>query len=349
MKLNAFETVAGSALSMALAASLGFVAVGCREDEPARPRDSGTTTMTDGGPVTMTDGGPVTMTDGGPGIDSGPGIDGGPVTDGGGGTDAGPRLDSGVPLAGDHLMISELGAEPNTNEFLEIWNPTASPIDLSDYYLSDNSSYTSIAAGTAWTPVSTHPETDFLARFPAGLMIGANEYLVIALNDGFESVHGGCPDLVANDTETPVDCGGGSVPAMRIPTNGGVAALTTGGRLSNDREMVVLFTWNGTVGDPLEDADYLTWGTAFEDGSRADKSAVSGYSADTAPAIQMPAPAPDYAAPDGYRSIERCSGEVGETTSGGNGIGGHDETSENLGVSFVVATTPTPGAANGCL
>jgi hypothetical protein len=47
-------------------------------------------------------------------------------------------------------------------------------------------------------------------------------------------------------------------------------------------------------------------------------------------------------------SIERCGVEAGETTMGGNGITGHDETSENFALSFVVQAMPTPGAVNGC-
>ena len=55
-------------------------------------------------------------------------------------------------------------------------------------------------------------------------------------------------------------------------------------------------------------------------------------------------PAPE-ASPE--LSISRCSAESGETQSGGNGVSGHDETSENLTATFKL-TTKTPGAPNTC-
>ena len=56
------------------------------------------------------------------------------------------------------------------------------------------------------------------------------------------------------------------------------------------------------------------------------------------------------AAPMPGQSIERCGAaqEGSEKASGGNGITGHDETSEPLDVTFKLATMPTPGVKNGC-
>jgi len=109
--------------------------------------------------------------------------------------------------------------------------------------------------------------------------------------------------------------------------------------------MLILFTWDGNTANVLKDVDYVTWGVMFENGTRVDKTGVAGYQPDTAPAMQNPAPAP----PNG-QSIERCSTmESGEKASGGNGISGHDETSEALGMSFTVQAMPTPGAKNACL
>ena len=138
-----------------------------------------------------------------------------------------------------------------------------------------------------------------------------------------------------------LSCNGGMVPAM-LATEAG--SITNSSNLSDSREMVVLFTWSGTVGQTLKDIDYVTWGSTFENGTRADKTGVAGYLADTAPAQQSGAPLHD---PLG--SIERCQFETGEDLSGGNGITGHDETSESLASSFVVAGTPSPGTKNGCL
>ena len=59
-------------------------------------------------------------------------------------------------------------------EFVEILNPTASPVDLSDYHLADNSAYHTVTAGP-WTPSGT-PQTDFLVQFPPATMLPAGRY-----------------------------------------------------------------------------------------------------------------------------------------------------------------------------
>lgn len=53
-------------------------------------------------------------------------------------------------------------------------------------------------------------------------------------------------------------------------------------------------------------------------------------------------------APGLDQSIERCGSETGERITGGNGITGHDETSERMDMSFRVQMTPTPGVASAC-
>ena len=37
-------------------------------------------------------------------------------------------------LAQDHLLISEFVVTPTAGEFIEIYNPTASAVDLTNYY-----------------------------------------------------------------------------------------------------------------------------------------------------------------------------------------------------------------------
>ena len=77
----------------------------------------------------------------------------------------------------EHLLISEVATQPGEAEFIEIWNPGVNAVDLSIYYMSDNSAYYGIAAGMAWAPGGT-PETDFLFGFPPGTMIGGGEVLI---------------------------------------------------------------------------------------------------------------------------------------------------------------------------
>jgi hypothetical protein len=174
--------------------------------------------------------------------------------------------------------------------------------------------------------------------------------LVIAADPGFEAEYGNCPDLILASNGKALSCGSGSVPAMTIPKNGSVGNKS-GSLISNDREMIVLFSWDGSA-STVKDVDYVTWqaaGATFDDNTRIDKTSVSGYQADTARASQKPA-VPSAAADAGaVVAIERCGIENGETLSGGNGITGHDETSEDMGASFQPDSTPSPGTKNGCL
>ncbi len=238
----------------------------------------------------------------------------------------------------DHLVINEVVVAGNEDEFVEIHNPTATAVALDDYYLSDNSTYVDVASGAAWDPITNNPGTDFLARFPAGATIPAGGYLVIGFDPGYEASWGGCPDYFV--ATAPISCNGQMVPVLEQTDKG---SITDGSNLSNMREMLVLFTWTGDTNDTLQDVDYVTWGDMFEAGSRADKSAVMGYQADTPVDMQSGAPVPGAGS-----SIERCGPEVGETLTGGNGLTGHDETSEVLASSFFVEAAPTPGAANVC-
>ena len=247
----------------------------------------------------------------------------------------------GASPGGSHLLISELGVSPSGGEFIEIWNPTNVAVDLSDIYVSDNSSYTSMAAGQPWSPVTNNPGTDFLARFPPNTVLAPNQVFVIAGSPDFEMQFTRCPDFILA-TSAP-SCSFGVIQPMVAPALGGIGDKA-GNLLSNDREMVVLFRWDGKS-STVEDIDYLTWGTAFEDATRADKTTVPGYAPDTPRAQQKPA----SAAPQGM-SIERCNAdEPGEKTSGGNGITGHDETSEDFGAAFAKPSTPSPGLKNACL
>ncbi len=257
--------------------------------------------------------------------------------EGGGGTGgSSSSTGGGTPVGGNHLLIDEVSAEPTTAEFIEIFNPSNEAVSLGDVYLSDNATYHTITDGT-WDPVTDNPGTDWIAQFPAGSSIAAGGRIVVAGRNATAEALGVCPDY---SWAQAFDCGG---ELMEEPVDGGFPDPTDGvGHLSDSREMVVLFRWSGNAGDPVEDLDYVTWGAEFEEGTRVDKTGVDGYVADTAPASQRPATEADQ-----ETSISRCAAESDETQSGGNGVDGHDETSENLGASFE-QTTKTPGAANAC-
>lgn len=256
-----------------------------------------------------------------------------------GSTTTGSGTGGSTPGA-DHILISEVGVAPDGGEFIEIWNPTGAAVDLSNYYLSDNGTYHGIAAGMPFNPPLATPGTDFLVQFPAGTMLPADGVIVIAAHAAFETQFSKCPDYILSSTA--LTCTNGTAKAMVIPTNGAIGAMAG---LSNQREMVILFRWMpGTT--KVEDVDYVTWGGMVDAETRVDKTAVTGYKPDTAPNSQTPAPTPMAG-----QSIERCGPtlEAGEKTTGGNGLTGHDETSEALDTTFKVQTTPTPGVKNTCL
>lgn len=214
---------------------------------------------------------------GGASTSTGTGGDGGSVTSSGtGGSSTGGTMSTGgtggsggMAAPPDHLVISELGTAPAGGEFIELYNPTNAAVDLSNYYLSDNSVYHGIASGQAWTPMGT-AGTDFLAQFPAGTMLAPGAALVIASDAAFETVFSKCPDFILSDT--PLTCTNGTAAAMIVPTNGGIGDQA-GSMLSNEREMVILFQWDGAAAT-VKDVDYVTWGTMFDDATRVDKTEI---------------------------------------------------------------------------
>ncbi|MDZ7308627.1 MAG: endolytic transglycosylase MltG, partial [candidate division KSB1 bacterium] len=257
-------------------------------------------------------------------------------------------LGPAVPAFGqsDHLLISEFVVTPTDGEFIEIFNPTFSTIDLSNYYLTDdvstgNPDYVKVVNGAGALTVANF---DFLAKFPDGASIAPGGVKVVAFTGaGFKTRYGVAPDYEVLGTDTTI--------ADMI----GIAVSGTAG-LTNDRETIVLFTWDG-VSDLVQDVDYVVWGdksTAVDksglaiDGPDADSN-PSSYKNDTPVASQTAVNADndvDSAPHDNGSSAARNAPEAGEKLSSGNGITGHDETSENFsfaGGSWTEDNTPTPG------
>jgi len=268
--------------------------------------------------------------------------------------------DAGGPGGGDGLLISEVSTQPNSDEYVEIYNPTDTEIDLSNVYLTDNSAYTRFAAGMMWSPDGT-PGTDWLIGFPSGATLGAGAVAMIAF--GSSTRPGGmagvrdldfemrddfvrCPDFMATGFDGAEDdeirCGGAAIPLMRNPMNAG-AGNNAGQMISNSREMVMLFQWTGGL---VEDLDYVIWGSDTDSATRVDKTMVAGYQPDTAIATQNTnAPTP----PSGTTALVRCdSSEPSEVTTGGNGPTGHDETSEGFSSAWMESTR-SAGTLNPCL
>jgi len=156
----------------------------------------------------------------------------------------------------------------------------------------------------------------------------------------FLATYGKAPDFelrplanqAADDPTVP------NMDAVAGASIGASASLTDGG------EPVVLFFYRG--GDLVSDVDYVFYGAPSTANQVVDKTGVvvasSGYRPDTVTAAQHPAVAPGEGA-----SLHRCVyAEAGETVSFGNGISGHDETSEDARAAFVLgplSTDRTPG------
>jgi cysteine-rich repeat protein len=246
-------------------------------------------------------------------------------------------------LPAGHLLLTEMVTRPAGAEFVEILNPTSFAIALSDYWLSDSHLYYDIASGT----FGTASGSDFAARFPDGAELLPGRYAVVALGNAsggaqsFAATYGKAPDYELRPTANQA-ADDPAVPNMVAAGTsiGANASLTDGG------EPLILFSYRG--GDLVSDVDYLFYGTPSTSNQMVDKTGVSrgasSYRPDTPVGAQHAT-----AAPSESGSIHRCVyAESKETTTSGNGIAGHDETSEDFTASFAIGTTTaarTPGAA----
>jgi uncharacterized protein len=269
---------------------------------------------------------------------------------GGGGTidggelvaDAAGRPDAEVAPAAGHLLLSEVNAVSGgarSSEFIEIFNPTAAPVALDDYYLADDDDYFRLPAaiGSGGT-LALDPLNDFVVRFPAGTTIEPGGVLVIGLDrDGFDTAFGRPPDLAIG--------GGAGTQAMVLVFGSASPSLTDSG------EGVVLFRWDG-ASDLVTDVDMFLAGNMPSAGNLlADKTGqqVDGPDADATPSTYLPDAAtivPTQKRTKVGESYQRIALEGDhELRGGGNGVGGDDETSENTRLTWQSESfgAPTPG------
>ena len=268
----------------------------------------------------------------------------------------------GNALTANHLIISEIQTlnndvvpRPLCSEFIEIVNPTGSAIDLSEVYLSDaiyapgNQFYYRIAEGDpSGATVGGGAFNDFHARFPAGYSIAPGDTVVISIggSTGFENAYGWLPDFELFEDGAVPD----QVPELLEVFPGSIAAGLAGGdnnpSLTDSSESVVLYTWDG-INDLVQDLDFAFWGTSTT--ILFDKTGVtigSGtYQADTPVSSQDRISS--LALFFGQSYMRHSADEGTEIDMGGNGISGHDETSENLGTTWEVAAAANPGMQPG--
>ncbi len=222
-----------------------------------------------------------------------------------------------------NLLLSELQVFDTAVQYIEYYNPTPQTVTLENTYLADYNTYYEITQGTV-----TLDPSDFLVKFPDGATMGGNGYGVVMLGDGttFQTAHGFPPDFDLSPADTVSTAMSGTYTPMS--------------RVGPLEEMVVMFVWDGSA-PRVYDIDYLVFGnTALG----MDKSSVVGYAMETSPVMQSLMP-PTFTG----RSYQRCDFSEGtERKNSGNGLSGHDETSENLFDTFRPGL-PTPRATNDCL
>ncbi|MCH8125827.1 lamin tail domain-containing protein [candidate division KSB1 bacterium] len=272
-------------------------------------------------------------------------------------------LGASLSFGQGHLLITEFAVTPTPGEFVEIYNPTPDSVDLSNYYITDA---TFAGGGTYYYNIVTGDGGgggfgDFNARFPAGAKIGPGEYQTIAiLGDSlFFDQYNVLPtyELYEDGSNFASD-----VPDMLEATAGSIDDNHAGnvqfGALSTG-EVLILYYWDG-VSDLVKDVDYVVWQDKAEavdktgvsiDGPDAGEE-TSTYAADTAIADQTTVNADndgDGNAHDSDKSAQRVLPvEDLENWTGGNGITGHDETSENTswkGGIWSINAPATPNAA----
>ncbi len=257
-----------------------------------------------------------------------------------------PSPNSGVPVQPPEIvLLSEIVVTPTDGEFIEIHNPTSETVDLSNYYLTDA---TYASGGVYYYNIVTGANAggggygDFHARFPDGATIAPGEYQTIAIagSDAFEATYGVAPTYELYEDGGSAD----AIPDMREALPGSINGQ---GSLSNSGEVVVLYYWDGTT-DLVTDIDYAVWGDKAEavsktgvsiDGPDAD-STPSTYVADTAIGDQDVIATGAHPSGSSFQRIDPTEGT--EHKTGGNGVNGHDETSENLSVTWATAA-PSPG------
>jgi hypothetical protein len=275
---------------------------------------------------------------------------------------------------GTHLLISEVyaaagGGTGQGAEFIEIFNPTGDVIDLTNYHLADYTQdvtapatptqwYWLLPSGAGFGPAGGGTSSDFSVRFPVAT-IQPGQFLVIAF---YGDMNGFATQFANHVPAFALNNATGATQAMRVwdgvngtfnfqPGNAGTSIT-----LTDAGEPVFLFRWDGAANPPsdlITDVDVVGYGTTTAAGNNYMVS-KTGKSCDTPPGGNPTAFANETDAatqnarrvPAGAltRSVQRTNYlEATETKTAGNGVGGHDETSEDWSQNFTT-DTPTPGA-----
>jgi hypothetical protein len=235
-------------------------------------------------------------------------------------------------FAQDHLLLSEV-LVPSSSEagtaFIEIYNPTDQSLSLNNVHLSNYDTYYKMVNADY-----SNNTAKFLVKF-TDIEIAPKANLVIALDgSAFTGKFTSSADYeIAGTDDNTAD----------------MVVLYAGSniKLESSNGFLILFQWDGSS-DLIQDIDYISWG--FFTTGLMDKSGVSidgpdanndasNYLDDLSAASQKKA-----TIPTGGQSLQRNGiVEIDEVTTGGNGLNGHNEATENWRTSFV-ASAPSPGS-----
>ena len=213
----------------------------------------------------------------------------------------------------DHLIMNKICVFPNECEMIEIFNPTSEEIDLSNYYLSDQKEYYN------WINNQNLnlSNQDFIIKFPDESFISSQGTFTITTNSisEFNLYYGYDPDLSLVDTQFDL------------------SSIGTNANLSNSQEVLILFYWDG-ISNLVQDVDYFLWGGIAQ---AVHKTTDDGYQFDdTSADFQVFKRNYSSSAYSDSTYVRQGIEEIDEISTLGNGITGHDETSENFSLSWDV-------------
>jgi hypothetical protein len=229
--------------------------------------------------------------------------------------------------------------KPNENAFIEIYNATEATVDLTNYYLSDDEDYALTPGLFGAGPAPNIASSDFIVQFPHGAMINHRQVVVIALNGaGFDTLFGFKADfeIKGNDPSTP-----DMIPIEIDPSS----------RFTIFGENICIFYWDG-ASDLVADVDMVNIGRPGPDDDIGNKTGVSVDGPDansiatpylddawTMP-LQISHPSDSFSTKREWFEDDNELRPVG----GGNGITGHDETTENILITWdTMFVAPDPG------
>jgi hypothetical protein len=247
-----------------------------------------------------------------------------------------------APPQAHKLLITEVSILGNDQEYVEIANPNAFDVDLSNYYLTDaihaplNQYYWRITEGNpTQQTVGGGDFFDFHARFPDGYTLAAGDTIVVSIagSQPFYGHFGFLPHIELH--------GNGPAPRMR-PVFGDIdgpnsivgSSASNPPTLTNTSECVVLYFWDGQS-NLVTDIDVFFWGPSTS--VRFSKTGVTvggeTYQDETAVADQQPfLEIPQF----GFSYHRIDPDETGQPGPPGNGVDGRDEVGEPFASTFAI-------------